>query len=345
MFPYRYCLYTLLILLFSCKPEKKPPVVHSFYYWKSGFRLSDEESSKLAQLKTSHLYLHYFDVDWSETLKMAVPKAIIRNNIYEDRYRSTITYTPVIFITNRTFEQLTIAGSGELVHKITAKITAITTRIKAQLPTYAVQEIQIDCDWTAGTRQQYFHFLEAFKKVNPGITVSATIRLYPYKYPEKMGVPPVDKGMLMCYNLGKITNLSTQNSIFDLQELQQYLSDKAYPLPLDLAFPIFGWYTWFRDQQFKRIVYQDETFISDTTIFTREQEHRYHFLRDTVIDDLYFREGDLLRMEYPDPQALTAAVALMTNKIPGYQRIAFYYWNLPSITTYESVIRETFDRY
>ncbi|MBK7469002.1 MAG: hypothetical protein IPJ43_20660 [Saprospiraceae bacterium] len=47
--------------------------------------------------------------------------------------------------------------------------------------------------------------------------ISATLRLYPYKYTDNMGVPPVDKVMLMCYNLlNPLENLK-QNSILDLK--------------------------------------------------------------------------------------------------------------------------------
>lgn len=303
------------------------------------------EQEKLSQLKPDHLYMHYFDVDWSETLQMPIPKAVLRDGSSVRFYFPTIAVSPVVFITNRTFDMLPEKDCATLANKITRKIKQLNTDMNKDDTIARVSELQIDCDWTASTQKKYFLFLQVFKKENPGITLSATIRLYPYKYPDKMGVPPVDKGILMCYNLGKITNADTRNSIFDLQDLRQYLNGNKYPLPLDLAFPVFGWYAWFRDNQFKRIVYQDENFITDTTVFAAEQDHRYRFHRDTVIDDNYFREGDLLRREYPDQRELSAAIALMTDKIPDYQRIAFYYWNLPSINTYESVIQETFDRY
>jgi hypothetical protein len=343
MFPFRYFLYALLLLLFSCKPEKKRSTSYSFYYWKSEFSMLPADTEKLKQLKTDHLYIHCFDVDWSEALQMPIPKAILNTYYYDDSTLNKLTFTPVVFITNRTFDRMPEDSCMALANKIARKIKQVTAN--ASFLTNKIHEIQIDCDWTATTRQKYFRFLQAFKKEIPGITLSATIRLYPYKYPDKMGIPPVDKGMLMCYNLGKITAPGTHNSIFDIQELKQYLDGKKYPLPLDLAFPVFGWYAWFRDNKFKRIVYNDESFIADTTVFAEEPSQRYRVSRDTVIDDQYFREGDLLRMEFPDQRELSAAVDLMTDKVPGYQRIAFYYWNLPSITTYESVIQETFDRY
>ena len=64
------------------------------------------------------------------------------------------------------------------------------------------QEIQIDCDWTKSTKDKYFYLLKKIKELSKK-EISCTLRLYPYKYPEIMGVPPVDKAMLMCYNLIK----------------------------------------------------------------------------------------------------------------------------------------------
>ncbi|NLU93149.1 hypothetical protein [Chitinophaga sp. Ak27] len=55
--------------------------------------------------------------------------------------------------------------------------------------------------------------------------------------------------------------------------------------PLDLAFPVFGWYVWFRDGRFKSIVHQEEQFVADTTLLTTSAPHRYRFQRDTVIDN------------------------------------------------------------
>jgi len=345
MYPSRYCLYTLLLLLFSCQPEKKRVISHSFYYWKSTYSIWGTEKEKLEQLKADHLYIHYFDVDWSETVQMPIPKAVLRDGSYQLHQFPQMAITPVVFITNRTFEMLPDSGVAALAQKISTKIRQLNNEMSGSNAPRNVSELQIDCDWTATTRQRYFAFLQAFKQENPGMELSATIRLYPYRYPEKMGIPPVDKGILMCYNLGKITAPETQNSVFDLQELRQYLDPKAkkYPLPLDLVFPIFGWYAWFRDNQFKNIVYNDKDLIADTTAFAAEQGHRYRFCRDTVINDNYFREGDVLRMEFPEQKELTAAIELVTSKISDYHRIAFYYWHLPSITTYESVIQETFD--
>lgn len=101
-------------------------------------------------------------------------------------------------------------------------------------------EIQIDCDWTLKTKVNYFAFLNALKKISHK-TISCTLRLYPFKYPEIMGTPPVDKATLMCYNLTKPLESENKNSILDNNELRSYLKNtEKYPIHLDIALPLFS---------------------------------------------------------------------------------------------------------
>ena len=105
-------------------------------------------------------------------------------------------------------------------------------------------ELQVDCDWTPSTRAAYFALLDNLgKKLHAeGKSLSATIRLHQVKYRSQTGVPPVDRGMLMAYNLLPPTDAGEKSSILDDGELAGYLpSMKSYPLPLDTALPVFGW--------------------------------------------------------------------------------------------------------
>ncbi|SDF10039.1 hypothetical protein [Chitinophaga filiformis] len=245
--PYLKALLLLLLpLYFSCNTHTSK-AEHSFYYWKSSYDWGDNwdlgwnarPDSVRKALGVQHFYLHYFDVDWSENLSMPVPEAEFASLESIGRLLEDCRYTPVVFITNRTFEQLPDSSCEWLAKRVADKINAFsdkleisvidrkTARIYDQLPSpiYTQQdsikkiitaarerlntEIQIDCDWTAGTREKYFHFLKALRHYYPDKILSATIRLYPYKYTKKMGVPPVDRGMLMCYNLGDIKDAST----------------------------------------------------------------------------------------------------------------------------------------
>ena len=82
--------------------------------------------------------------------------------------------------------------------------------------------------------------LEAFKK-EYRYQLSATIRLHQVKYREETGVPPVDYGVLMYYNMGHISAMGA-NSIYDRSTALRYLGKlREYPLPLDIALPMFAW--------------------------------------------------------------------------------------------------------
>ena len=48
----------------------------------------------------------------------------------------------------------------------------------------------------------------------------------------------------MVYNTGNLTEISTDNSIFSQKDIEPYLRDNRladYRLPLDVAYPIYGW--------------------------------------------------------------------------------------------------------
>ncbi|SFO33936.1 hypothetical protein SAMN05428949_5007 [Chitinophaga sp. YR627] len=357
MYHSKVLLLLLILLALNACTSKRTPPEHAFYYWKSDYDLiydtypsGDPQDSLRKVLDVSHVYLHLFDVDWSENLSMPIPKAEFRG-AYEISQFIRSGYTPVVFITNRTFERIADSSCAQLARRVADKINKLNSNLSDTAsgqahpvppPETKQREIQIDCDWTAGTREKYFHFLKEIRKLFPDYALSATIRLYPYKYPDKTGVPPVDRGMLMCYNLGNIKDASTINSVFDVNTLKQYLSGGDYPLPLDIAFPVFGWYAWFRGNEFKGIVHDGPEFIEDTSSFAALDKQRYRIKTDTVLGDNYYRAGDILRREYPDTATLQTAITLVEEKIPDYKRIAFYHWHQSSIMTYEKVIKTAF---
>ncbi|RYE26446.1 MAG: hypothetical protein EOP51_00385 [Sphingobacteriales bacterium] len=366
-----YILLVLLALTFaSC--QRNAPHVNSFYYWKLGHENDSDRLQRFNELKVEHLYVHYMDVDWSEGLKMPVPKATA--SIADDSSFTSRPITPVIFITNRVFERMTDAWCDTLAEKLSKKISLITysfyknrierskldpnipynddyahvvdsyQRVKVQPVLDTLKEIQIDCDWTAKTKDKYFRFLKKFKQKYPHQQISVTVRLYPYKYPKAMGVPPVDRGVLMCYNLGGLQKAKTANSIFSTGELKQYLNAKKYPLPLDIALPIFGWYAWFSNNTFKGIIYEQPSLV-DNAAFKREDGGNYRVKADTVVQYKYLREGDVLRMEYPEAKDIVNAAQLVTDKVPDYGKIIFYHWDNNLIHKYENTIKGVYNNY
>lgn len=362
----RVLLALIVCCAWSCnyKPERPE---RSFYYWKT---TSDWARDSALLLLVDHFYVRYLDVDWSESHHMPVPVGVLDYKSYFPF--DTLPVTPVIYITNRTFDRLPITEIDTLAGHIVAKMEEINYGLKNNWTNVMAEkvapptdgyyhatdslrraiekqynalrnEVQIDSDWTVGTRDAYFLFLRKLRAKLPGKQLSATIRLFPYKYRKKMGVPPIDRGMLMCYNLGRIGSVETSNSVFDIEQLKTYLDAADYPLPLDYCLPVFGWAVWFRGGQLKGILHE-----ANTTAWTKKYGFKkmdathYIATRDEVQDGNYFREGDELRMEYPDPEALKKAADLLGRKIPGRQRVAFYHWDKESNEHYEAVIKSVF---
>lgn len=330
-----------LLCCISCSQDKTE---HSFYYWKTSFENGESKTAGLIrQMGINHFYIRIMDVDWSERLHMPVPVSPLDNSNIPP-VMTGMHYTPVVFITNRTFEKISESWCDSLAGKLAAYLDGVMVQPdRKQADTTAgrhfiVDEIQIDCDWTPSTKARYFHFLTLFKARFPDKKLSATIRLYPYKYPQKMGVPPVDKGLLMCYNLGRIDKADTRNSILDPEELKLYLGNKKYELPLDIALPVFGWYAWFRGSSFKGIIYENELNLADT-FFDKSKLPVLRARQDIELAGKYLREGDVLRSEFPDEAGLVRAAKMIKAKVPGIKRVAFYHWDEPVIHHYENTIR------
>lgn len=365
------CVSVIVISLMRLHPA--PKVIRAFYYWKTT-REPNHLKPLTEKIGVSRLYLRYFDVDWSEGIQGPVPRGKI--NLWDFETTDFKEVCPVIFITPRTFERIQDDKLNALADKI-LKITqeysksignnvahkripypesdygssysyeAYTKRISQYSDSFYVRipEIQIDCDWNEKTKEKYFTFLQLLKKKIPEKTLSVTLRLYPYKFSETMGIPPADKAMLMCYNTGSIKEKTTRNAILDTNEVKSYLSGvKNYPLPLDVALPLFRWGVWFRYGQYKGIVHEfsEEEWRRDTAFASFENNH-FRIKTDKVIGQNYYREGDEIRFEKPYPADILATAKMVRQSIGLKDRvISFYHWESNYIQEYENCIQETY---
>ena len=296
---------TLLLLiagLFSCTEKNTArKVERSFYYWKSVVKLTAFEMNRMDSLQVKTIYLKFFDVDWDASTNQAIPNATLQ--IPDKRLLSKYQLIPTIFITNECIQQIDSSQTILLAGKIYALIQNIceTNHINN------TKEIQIDCDWTTSSAKKYFALLKTIKQISK-INISATIRLHQVKFLTKSGVPPVDRGLLMCYNMGNLKNPATKNSIIETSELKKYTGNlSSYPLPLDVAFPLFEWKVLFRDNSYKGLI---ENMPGDifTNSFTRENDGRIEILKDTLLAGYDLKKGDMLRSEESSiSEILTAA--------------------------------------
>jgi len=299
-----------LFLFLSCQDKQQQTSTHlGFYHWKTALNLSSKETAYLDSLQAEKLYIKFFDVDWDFNQQKPKPLATLQVQTIPSK---EIAIIPTIFITNRTFQQIKNKQIVVLSEQIAAKIKE---QFKA-FPQHTIQQIQFDCDWSRTTKEKYFSFLELMRQelATLDIELSATIRLHQVKYFEKTGIPPVERGLLMFYNMGEVMKPSTKNSILDLTVAKQYTTTLAnYPLPLDLGLPLFRWGVLFRHGKMIQLINQlAPTSLVDSTRFLAKDPNHYMVLKGTYLNGLYLYEADEIRLEAISIKELNAAVDLLS---------------------------------
>ena len=311
-----------LFLLSSCTSTERKnarTIEPTFYYWKSVFHLSAFEIRKLDTLHVKTIYTKYFDIDWDMGTRQPLPRAVIR---FSDTSFSAYTILPVVFITNECLQQMDSSYIPVLADKMTRLIRQVNTGNHIPSP----QEIQVDCDWTATTKDKYFSLLNQLKGLEPSILFSATIRMHQVKYSGKSGIPPVNRGLLMCYNMGNLRNPATRNSILDPTELEKYTQQlSGYPLELDLAFPLFEWKVLFRDGVYRGIIEElPDSLLNNPLV--QNKANFYTFQEDCRIDHYDFKKGDILRKEISDHRDILESLALIGRKLKmKHLRVSLYH--------------------
>lgn len=331
-----FSVYVLVILIAITSCNNTPPtsiphtIQPSFYHWKQSFHIGESDKKVLQELGMENLYVRFFDIIW-QTPTGAIPTAIVDFEMQFPTFHTDsldLSLIPCVYIENKVFQQLKENQDIEdLAEKSAKKIQFLLQKSDKT----NIEEIQIDCDWTATTRQAYFHFLAELRKhFDANVVLSATIRLHQIKYAEKTGVPPVDKGMLMYYNMGKIKEPNTHNSILDNRIGRQYIFAKTrYDLPLDVALPIFEWGVWFHRGKFAGIFNDlNEAKLKEMGHFEEAEKGLFVLQQDTVAGNRYLRKGDVIRLEGSEAEALKEAVEVCRQALNSESlNVAFYHWD------------------
>lgn len=339
-----FILTLLLCFCIGCNEKKEPrKIERCFYYWKTNLDLSTLEKNTLDTLGVKTLYIKFFDVDWNSQQQKAIPIAKLTtnenslNSVRDNKYSNNFKFLviPTIFITNETF--LNIDTSA--IKKLADDVSQLTTNTIASYAFNEIGGIQFDCDWTESTKEKYFLFLTSFKKkwTNTKMEISATIRLHQIKFLGKTGVPPVDKGILMCYNMGNLKNPSTKNSIIETEELKKYVGNlKTYPLPLDVALPLFEWNVLFRKNMYNGIL-RDFSPTSFSSSFTTKKENNFAILKDTFLQGYQFLKDDVVRNETSDYSTILDVANEVNQHLKNTQlRVSLYHLDSVILTKYKT---------
>ena len=166
---------------------------------------------------------------------------------------------------------------------------------------------------------------------------SLYVRLHQIKFAEKTGGPPVDRGILMYYNMGNLEDWTTDNSILDNQIGQQYLKNMdSYPIALDLALPIFAWGVLFRDKRMIRLINDLRPIdLVDTSRFEMEDEMRFRIKKSSYLKGYYLYEGDQIRLENITQTNLEETANLLSPILKTEQmNLVFYHLDSTNLATF-----------
>jgi hypothetical protein len=304
-----------LFLLLACTAPSGPRKT-GFYYWQTELAITPVFDAYLQNIACKTLYVKFLDIGRNPDSHAIEPLSLLECR--DTQLLSDKTIIPCIFLTNNVFQDITPAQIDWLALKTLEALESVGAqfpgRFNFKTPGTST-EIQFDCDWTGETKTAYFAYLQAIKEHLPAhFRLSATIRLHQYKFPKQTGVPPVERGMLMFYNTGDLDDPNTQNSIFDLPSAQKYIqgAPQHYPLPLDIALPVFSWALAYRDGHLWKIIANPEdSLFSDTSKFTVcTNPLNFVVQKATFLRGHYLRPGDQIRIERMTPALLQEAAQL-----------------------------------
>lgn len=385
----RIYLLILLLFSLACsndKPVKSASAIHAFYYWQTSLYTFDWNDSLYQSMDVSKVYYRFFDVGWSEEAHAPIPISPLDVEVYNWETRAEVV--PVVFITNETFKNLSREQSTNLARQVHKKVMAQLNELLMNSGNYAlpteneedywkhnpygvqsknfdeqkkrdslyvakmktIREIQFDCDWTPSTKDKYFTFLEEAKKLFKEQVISSTIRLYQYKYPKQAGLPPVKRGMLMCYNAGNVKDAKTRNSIFDKKEIMAYLEASEYPIPLDYALPVFQWALLYHDNELQRIFSTTDLLQDYQAHFNSMPDNRLEAVDDFVYgyssNSIFVRKGDEIRLESPNMQEVAEVAAWLSEHKNNKEAIlSLYHLNTYDLKKHSQAIKAIFSSF
>jgi len=295
-----------------------------YYHWKSEFDPDSSDWKNHAQLGSSNLALHLFDLDWAASQSAPELKSRLR---FKQSLPDAIAITPVVYITQRFLKNCPVSQRAEIATGLVEAMEKVSGMQRSRW-----KAVQWDCDWTESTRDAYFDLLKHLKTEIPNIQHSVTLRLHQLKYLVRSGIPPADRAVLMLYNVGEFRTYDAENSLYSRKAIAPYLrSIQRYPLPLDLALPLFSWGLHYRYGKVQGVFAEPEleAVQSDSLWFHRNS--KLHVARKAFFcQGRYIMKGDVLKIEEAGlNEARDAVEALREHwKTPTFT-LYFYHWNSP----------------
>lgn len=262
-----------VLLTTGCK-QSEMPQENAVYYWRTEWRTDSVERAFLQQYHINKVYCRYFDVVLNNDGE-PIPNATIR---FVQGQQEGLKLIPTVFITENCMHQPHKGLAKKLVDRI--------VQMNETNDINGIDELQVDCDYTARNRKNYYDFLQQVRDEarKHGMQLSTTIRLHQLAMP----IPPVDYGVLMIYNTGDPNKFNERNPILDMRDVEPYLRYLAdYELPLAAAYPTFRWIRNFEGVHLEHTVEADEILKVKAAMEKKRPELRhtiltYHLDKDNI---------------------------------------------------------------
>lgn len=336
----------LLMIITGCSHQetKVVPFEHeecnSIYYWRTDFRLDSIERNFIEQNNINRMYIRFFDVVAEDNYYVSplygkfdiLPNATLT---FTDSVPKSVKHiVPTVYITIDALRHMKgreADAASKIVHR------ALNMVSYNEIPNVA--ELQLDCDWTESTDSIYFALCQAVRDTLNSVaetpfTLSSTIRLHQLK----KEAPPVDYGVLMCYNTGSFRNPKNKNSILDYNDVAPFLKNTiSYPLHLDLALPIYDWTLCYRDNEFAGIIRTDSLFHTSFTKSIQDEVCLYQATANAQMGKSNIQEGDLLRHETSDFNTIRRVTQLIDSRLTQKPKsIILYHLDSKNIKNFKS---------
>jgi hypothetical protein len=270
---------------------------YQFYHWTQGYSIEENESNPPR-------YVKVLDISYSKGLKL------FKTSFKTDPKN----ITPVIYIDNPLFLDI----------RAKTLLNSVLKSLK-EMPLNSYKEIQVDCDWTGKTKKRYFEFLTLLKEQSKK-KISTTIRLHQIKYHKKTGVPPVDYGVLMYYNMSDFKDLETKNYILDLEVSKRYhYNFDTYPLALNLALPLYSQATIIRFSKVVGIMEGVRTKDINSN-FKKIKENLYLVTKTHYFKKRLLYEEDKIRIDEVSVVDLKESIIALKKVMKQPKEIIFYRW-------------------
>ncbi len=301
------------VCLIACYSDTHGPK-NSFYFWKQGGHINTQERRWLDSLQVGRIYMRVFDID----IDTGKPTAVSETKLSID---SSLEVVPVVFITERTLRRITDSQIDSLAAYIANRLFLLASEIK-------FNTFQVDCDWTGSSKLAYFRLLSVLKRrIGANISLTATIRLHQWARPSETGVPPVDAGVLMCYNTGQSTDWEDTNAILSVHQIKAYVKQAPkYPLPLAVALPVFSWARIWRDGLLIHLVHgATATEIRQQPIlFVEKTPQLFESSSNQYWHGHYLYRGDLIRIDTVSAVLLQSVAEILSTKIQPEELIWYH---------------------